>query len=162
MRKLQWQPPSSSRDCPSWKKEKEILTLKYKRSLSFYEARKIVEEQLTAPGKSFACIIKGSGVRCTDAQTQTDVTYDIQLTSTASGGGPTPKSGQNVGGGPPPAPQTSAGGDPRHAQKPSSVFEKNIDGANSGRTKRGDQNNAQKRKSILTEYRRDQMIEGIR
>ena len=103
--------PVSSRDCPSWKKEKEeILTIKYKRSLSFYEARKIVEKQLTAPGKSYASITKGAGVRCTDASTQTDVTYDIQLTSTASGGSPTPKSGQNAGGGSPPAPQTSAGG----------------------------------------------------
>ena len=70
----------------------------------FYEARKIVEEQLTAPGKSYASIIKGAGFRCTDAKTQTDVAYDIQLTSTASGGGPTPKSGQNAGGGLPPAP----------------------------------------------------------
>ena len=78
--------PVSSRDCPSWKKEKEILTVKYKRSLLFYEARKIIEEQLTAPGKSYASITKGAGVRCTDAQTQTDLTYDIQLTSTASGG----------------------------------------------------------------------------
>ena len=138
--------PVSSRDCQSWKKEKEILTVKYKRALSFYEARKIVEEQLTAPGKSYASITKGAGVRCTDAQTQTDVTYDIQLTSTASGGGPTPKSGQNAGGGPPPAPQTSAGGGPRPAQKPSSVFEKNKDGASSGRAKRGDQNNAPKKK----------------
>ena len=138
--------PVSSRDCPTWKKEKEILTVKYKRSLSFYEARKIVEEQLTAPGKSYASITKVAGVRCTDAQTQTDVTYDIQLTSTASGGGPTPKSGQNAGGGPPPAPQTSAGGGPRPAQKSSSVFEKNKDGASSGRAKRGDQNNAPKKK----------------
>ena len=111
-----------------------------------------MEEQLTAPGKSYASITKGSGVKCTDTQMQTDVTYDIQLTSTASGGGPTPKSGQNAGGGPPPAPQPSAGGGPCPAQKTSS------DGASSGRPRHGDQKNAPKRKSILTEYRRDQMI----
>ena len=64
---------------------------------------------------------KGAGVRCTDAQTQTDITYDIQITSKASGGGPTPKHGKIAGGGAPPAPQTSAGGGPRPAQKPSSV-----------------------------------------
>ena len=138
--------PVSSRDCPSLKKEKEILTIKYRRSITFFEARKIVEEQQSAPGKSYASITKGTGVRCTDAQTQTDVTYDMQLTSTASGGGPTPKSGQNAGGGLAPAPQTSAGGGPRPAQKLSSVFEKNKDGANSGRPRRGDQNNAPKKK----------------
>ena len=70
--------PVSSRNCPSWKKEKEILSVKYKRSITFYEARKIVEEQLMTPGKSYASIAKGAGVRCTDAQTQTDITYDIQ------------------------------------------------------------------------------------
>ena len=149
--------PVSSCDFPSLKKEKEILTIKYKRSLSFYEARKIVEEQLKAPCKSYASITKGAGVRCTDAQTQTDVTNDIQLTSTASGGGQAPKSGQNAGGGPPPALQTSAGGGPRPAQKPSSVFEKNKDGASSGRPRHGDQNNAPKK-----ENRYLQSIDGIR
>ena len=93
--------PVSSRDCPSWKKEKQILTVKYQRSITFFEARKIVEEQISAPGKSYASITKGAGVKCTDAQTQVDETYNVQLTSTASGGGPTPKSGQNAGGGPP-------------------------------------------------------------
>ena len=83
--------PVSSRDCPSWKKEKQILTVKYQRSISFFEARKIVEEQISTPGKSYASITKGAGVKCTDAQTQTDETYNVQLTSSASGGGPTPK-----------------------------------------------------------------------
>ena len=121
----------------------------------FYEARKIVEEQLTAPGKSYASITKGAGVRCTDAQTQTDVTYDMQLTFTASGDGPTPKSGQNAGFGRPPAPQTSAGGGTRPAQKPSSIFEKNKVRVGPGAVTK---TMHQKRKSILTEYRRDQMI----
>ena len=58
---------------------------------------------------------------------------------------PTPKSGQKAGGGLPPAPQTSVGGGPRPAQKPSSVLEKNKDGASSGRHRR-DQNNAPKKK----------------
>ena len=94
--------PVSSRDCPSWKKEKQILTVKYQRSITFFEARKIVEEQISAPGKSYTSITKSAGVKCTDSQT--DETYNVQITSTASGGGSTPKSGQNAGGGPPPAP----------------------------------------------------------
>ena len=137
--------PGSSRYCPSWKKEKQILTVKYQRSITFFEARKIVEEQISAPGKSYASITKGAGVKCTDAQTQTDETYNVQLTSTASGGGPTPKSGQNAGGGLRPTPQTSVGGGPCPALKPSSVHEKNKDGASSGRLRR-DQNNAPKKK----------------
>ena len=141
--------PVSSRDCPSWKKEKQILTVKYQRSVTFFEARKIVEEQISASGKSYASITKGAGVKCTDAQTQTDETYNVQLTSTASGGGPTPRPGQKAGGGPPPAPKTNAGGKPRPAPKPStSLFDNHKDGANagSGRLKRADQNNAPKKK----------------
>ena len=47
----------------------------------------------------------------------------------------------------PPAPQTNAGGGPRPAQKPSSVFEKNKDGASLGRPRSGDQNNAPNKKN---------------
>ena len=74
---------------------------------------------------------------------------ELVLTSTASGGGPTPKPEQKAGGGPPPAPQTNAGGKPRPAQKPSSLFENNKDGAHagSGLLKRADQNSAPKKKN---------------
>ena len=37
-----------SRDCPTWKKEKAILKVKYEKSITFPEARKIVEEQFAA------------------------------------------------------------------------------------------------------------------
>ena len=37
--------PTYSRDCQVWKDEKEILTIKYTQSISFYEARKIVEQR---------------------------------------------------------------------------------------------------------------------
>ena len=81
----------------------------------------------------------------------------MQLTSTASGGGLTPKSGQNAGGGSPPAPQTSGGGGPRPAQKHHLSLKriKTVQvrvGTGVTRTMH------QKRKLILTEYRRDQMI----
>ena len=57
--------------------------------ITCFKARKILEEQQSAPGKSYTSITKGAGVRCIDAQTQTDETYNFQLTSTASGDGPT-------------------------------------------------------------------------
>ena len=107
-----------SRNCQTWKKEKQILSVKYKRSITFYEARKIIEEQLSARANSYASITKGAGkhVECIDAQTQTDETYNIQLKTTASGGDPPPRPGQNTGGGPPPAHQTNAGGKSRPHQ----------------------------------------------
>ena len=38
---------ATSRTCPVWKREKEIVTIKYKESLSFPEARKIVNNRLS-------------------------------------------------------------------------------------------------------------------
>ena len=43
-------------------KEKEIPLFKYKKSITFFQARKIVEKQLSAPGNSYASITKGAGV----------------------------------------------------------------------------------------------------
>ena len=63
--------PVFSRNCQKWKKEKEILSVKYKKSITFFEARKIVEEQLSAPANSYASITKGAGkhIECINAQT---------------------------------------------------------------------------------------------
>ena len=68
--------PVFSRNCPTWKKEKEINTVKYQKSLTFFEARKIVKEQLSAPANRYASVTKGAGVhvKCVDAQTQTEET----------------------------------------------------------------------------------------
>ena len=89
--------------------------MKYKRSVTFFEARKIVEEQLSAPSQSYASITKSAGVpvKCTDAQTQTDESYDVQIKSTskASGGNPPPERSQNAGV-VPPASQTNSRGKP--------------------------------------------------
>ena len=43
--------PFFSRDCPTWRKEKAILKVKYEKSVIFPEARKIVEEQFAAQAK---------------------------------------------------------------------------------------------------------------
>ena len=86
--------PVFSRDCPTWKKEKAILKVKYEKSITFPEARKLVEEQFAAPGKTYASITKVAGVHvsCTDAQTQTDETCIAELKSATSNAGskPTP------------------------------------------------------------------------
>ena len=61
------------------------IKYKYKRSITFFEARKIVEEQLSAPATSYASNTKVAGkhVECIDAQTQTDEAYNVQLKTTA-------------------------------------------------------------------------------
>ena len=52
---------SRSRECPAWKKEKEILKIKYTNNISFPEARKIVnEKQIQISEKSYASIIKST------------------------------------------------------------------------------------------------------
>ena len=43
--------PVSSRDCPSLKKEKQILTVKYKRSITFFEARKSLKSKYRLQAK---------------------------------------------------------------------------------------------------------------
>ena len=130
------------------KKKRTFFQSNMKDQLPSTKHEKIVEEQLSAPGNSYASITKGAGVhvKCTDAQTQTDETYNVQTTSTASGGDPPPQRGQKAGGGPPPAHKTIAGDKPRPAPKPpSTLFESLIDGTaagSSGRSKPTDQKNA--------------------
>ena len=74
------------------RKEKAILKVKYEKSITFPEARKLVEEQFAAPGKSYASITKVAGVHvsCTDAQTQTDETCIAELKSATSNAGSKP------------------------------------------------------------------------
>ena len=65
---------STSRACHFWQKEKEIVTIKYKESLSFPEARKIVEARHILP-QSYSSVIKSKKtVELKDAITQTNET----------------------------------------------------------------------------------------
>ena len=64
--------PSTSRICKTWKKEKEVVTIKYREGLSFPEARKIVEARHNL---SFSTVLKTnntSSVELKNAQTQTN------------------------------------------------------------------------------------------
>ena len=49
---------ASSKNCPSWKKEKEISRIKTERNLPYPQARKVYESLITpAPEKSFAAAV---------------------------------------------------------------------------------------------------------
>ena len=65
---------ANSKECQVWHKEKEILTVKFTRNLSFPEARKIVESPTSIPGVSYASITQSPVKKVTveDAVTQTD------------------------------------------------------------------------------------------
>ena len=63
--------PSTSHSCKIWKREKEVVTIKYREGLSFPEARKIVQARYNL---SFSIVVKAnkaSTVELKDAQTQT-------------------------------------------------------------------------------------------
>ena len=64
--------PSTSRSCKIWKKEKEVVTIKYKEGLSFPEPRKIVEARYNLSFSTVLKTSKASSIELKDAQTQTN------------------------------------------------------------------------------------------
>ena len=65
---------STSRLCPYWLKEKEVLRIKHTENLSFPDARKVVESRnsLTNSSNSYASVIKSPNktIECVDRQIQ--------------------------------------------------------------------------------------------
>ncbi|GBM48037.1 hypothetical protein AVEN_34365-1 [Araneus ventricosus] len=51
---------SFSRNCFAWKQEKEIVTTKIKKQISYQEARKLVKSQTPTPGNSYVSVAKKS------------------------------------------------------------------------------------------------------
>ncbi|GBN61271.1 hypothetical protein AVEN_25825-1 [Araneus ventricosus] len=51
---------SFSRNCFAWKQEKEIITTKIKKQISYQEARKLVKSQTPTPGSSYVSVAKKS------------------------------------------------------------------------------------------------------
>ncbi|GBN04957.1 hypothetical protein AVEN_183222-1 [Araneus ventricosus] len=51
---------SFSRNCFAWKQEKEIITTKIKKQISYQEARKLVKSQTPTPGNSYGSVAKKS------------------------------------------------------------------------------------------------------
>ena len=60
---------STSRSCKIWKNEKEIVTIKYRKGLSFPEARKIVEARYNL---SFLTVLKTNKASSIELQTHTN------------------------------------------------------------------------------------------
>ena len=86
--------PSTSTSCKIWKREKEIVTIKYREGLSFPEARKIVEARYNLSYSTVLKSNKSSSIQLKDAQTQTtDVTTQTSTPQkqTTSSAKPTPK-----------------------------------------------------------------------
>ena len=66
---------ATSRTCPVWQREKEIVSVKYREGLSFQDARKVVNSRFILTN-SYAMAAKGKHVK--DAQTQTDVAVQTE------------------------------------------------------------------------------------
>ncbi|GBM66002.1 hypothetical protein AVEN_152204-1 [Araneus ventricosus] len=51
---------SFSRNCSAWKQEKEIISTKIKKQISYQEARQLVKSQTPTPGNSYVSVAKKS------------------------------------------------------------------------------------------------------
>ncbi|GBM53573.1 hypothetical protein AVEN_105470-1 [Araneus ventricosus] len=76
---------SFSRNCFAWKQEKEIISTKIKKQISFQEARKLIKSQTPKPGNSYVSAVKNS----TAPSTQTN--RDISAESTSKQSVPIPR-----------------------------------------------------------------------
>ncbi|GBN45396.1 hypothetical protein AVEN_185230-1 [Araneus ventricosus] len=68
---------SFSRDCSAWKQEKEIITTKITKQISYPEARKLVKSRTPTPGTSFASAIKKTPVAIFTPTNQSDLPSEI-------------------------------------------------------------------------------------
>ena len=72
---------ASSKECPVWKKEKEIMQYKYENDVSFLDARKKVEESIKSRSSTtYATAVSNIPLKC-DMGIQTDLTWPAFLTS---------------------------------------------------------------------------------
>jgi len=71
-----------SRDCKTWKVEREVLRVKYTQNIGFPEARQIAKLAFMSPSSSssYSSITKSNSNKstvCTDASTQTELPQDV-------------------------------------------------------------------------------------
>lgn len=63
---------ANSKDCDTWKQEKEIQRVKFTNNIPYPEARKLVQAKISLPGPSFSTVVKHNPKITKDAETQTD------------------------------------------------------------------------------------------
>ena len=63
---------ANSKDCDTWKQEKEIQRIKFTSNIPYPEARKIVQTRTSLTGPSFSTVVKSSPKTTKDAETQTN------------------------------------------------------------------------------------------
>ncbi|GBL54194.1 hypothetical protein AVEN_39335-1 [Araneus ventricosus] len=71
---------SFSRNCFAWKQEKEIITTKIKKQISYQEARKLVKSQTPTPGNSYVSVAKKS-ISAPSADRNKDISVSISKPS---------------------------------------------------------------------------------
>ncbi|GBN14410.1 hypothetical protein AVEN_192145-1 [Araneus ventricosus] len=76
------EPTSLSRNCFAWKQEKEIISTKIKKQISYQEARKLVKSQTPTPGNSYVSVVKTS--TAPSSQTNPDIAADSRSKQSAS------------------------------------------------------------------------------
>ncbi|GBM44059.1 hypothetical protein AVEN_223180-1 [Araneus ventricosus] len=73
---------SFSRNCIAWKQEKEIISTKIKKQISYQEARKLIKSQTPTPGNSYVSVVKKS--TAPSSQTNPDIAADSSSKQSAS------------------------------------------------------------------------------
>jgi hypothetical protein len=77
---------SYSKDCSVWIKQREITQVKFEKNITFFEARKLVEQRTAThnskdgtirPGVSYAHAIHNTHIQTRSACTQTDLTWPL-------------------------------------------------------------------------------------
>ncbi|XP_055926940.1 uncharacterized protein LOC129958469 [Argiope bruennichi] len=71
---------SFSKSCPKWTLEKEVISTKIRKNISFAEARKLINDRTLRVGVSFSDVLKATLI-CSSAQTDSRIT---QLPPTSS------------------------------------------------------------------------------
>ena len=86
--------PASSRDCPRWKQEKDIIKLKVTKSLSFPEARKLYLSLNPQSSKSYASSVQSPPPTTTSSSSQTTLSFppSVEVTFSVSSNHPSTNS----------------------------------------------------------------------
>ncbi|GBN27506.1 hypothetical protein AVEN_67563-1 [Araneus ventricosus] len=79
---------SFSRNCSAWKQEKEIISTKIKKQISYQEARKLIKSQTPTPGNIYVSAVKKSTVPSTQTNPNVSISSSKPSDSTAKASPP--------------------------------------------------------------------------